>query len=231
MQNEIKNIAAVIVPYSLIMPSVYLYFYWKHFNIQPFEFISVTDSISYAFKPFIIILLTIVPLCFSIGINAKDRTRQSDEKEILPKGMSLSFIVTFNAAIFLFAEFGIEISYWEFGIGAALVVMCSIIMSYEKGFNEVMSSSAARVTLFLILSLSPCFTVFSAQLNSKSTIYSCNSSYILSSDLKTSEMQPKEKLVYLGKLSENMVFFKKNSKEVVIYNLSDLKRLPRKSKM
>lgn len=229
MQSELKIIATVVVPYSLIMPAIYLYFYWKSFDIQPFEFISVTDSISYAFKPFILILLNLVPLCLSIGINAKEaRSRPANEKGFLPKGISLPVIVIFNAAIFLLAEIGGEIDYWFFGCGVAMVVMCSLIMSYEAGFKESIKSNATRVTLFLAISLSPCVTVFFAVLESKNVLSNCTASYILPSDIKGSKSQSQEKLIYLGKLSDNLIFFEKKSSRVSTYTLSDLNNLPRK---
>src|SRR5690606_31234418 len=103
-----------------------------------------------------------------------------------------------------------------------------LIMSYETGFEEIIKSSATRVTLFLVVSLSPCFTVFSAILNSNSVINNCTASYILPSDLKKPDAQSKEKLIYLGKLSEHLFFFKKESNEVVTYNLPDLKYYPKK---
>ena len=223
MQNEIKSIAAVVVPYSLMMPAIYLYFYWKQFNIQPFEFISVADSISYAFKPFILILLNLIPICFSIGINIReDHSRKSKNERFIPEGISFPFIVIFNLSIFVFAEVGIEINYWLFGCGAVLVVLCSLTLSYENSFKEFIKSSAARVTLFLVISLSPCLTVFFSILEAKNVVTKSSPSFILSSDLMGEDAKNSENLIYLGKLSEQLFILERKSKKVFVYNLSDL---------
>lgn len=224
MQDEIKKIISVVIPYSIGVPATYLYFYWKQFNIQPFEFISLPESISYGFRLFIIILLVLIPLALSISINVKkDSKIRSEKDKWLADGIALFYIVIFNLLIILLAEMGLKIDRFYFFLGSFLVVICALILSYESDFKEVIRSNSSRVMLFLILSLSPCFAVYAAASISNDVINSCSSSYILASDLKEQDFPPGVKLIYLGKLSDQLVFFRKDTKQTIMLNISELK--------
>lgn len=103
MFEDLKKVASIVVPYTLLCAFLNLYYYWKPFGIQPFEFISLSEAIAYA-VPFLMISLFALSPAFIIELIKPRNYTHPAEPEAAQShvGALISITVGLNfAAIFL----------------------------------------------------------------------------------------------------------------------------------
>jgi hypothetical protein len=224
MQQSIKIFAPIAGVYLIAVPAIQLYFYWGNFDIQPFEYISIVDSLSYSFGAFVMALLVLVPIAISISSNAKPDTLKNDSGEKwFPAGFPLLAIALLNIFIFLMEEIGEGIRGAFFWATFICILVCAIGASAEDNINSLLPYRPYRIFMVVFLSLSPPSAVYTSYLLASNILDKKAFSYIYGKDVRNNLESDNEILMYVGKLSGKYVFIRYSDDEVVMHDESSLK--------
>ena len=207
----------IVVPYSFMCAFLSLYYFWKPFGIQPFEFISISEAVAYGI-PFLMLSSFMLVPAF-IG----ELLWPSNYPEETPNETKRSYFEAHvNLAMIILAEFDHWSSHNPLFIGlVAGIFPAAFRIGSLKEFAQYFPSKNIRVFVFLIICCLPAASVSSAVWNRSEIINKSDFHTVSGKDIK-SEVETGN-LTYLGHLGEYVFLLRENS--TVAYRLDDLKKL------
>jgi hypothetical protein len=224
MSDQIKNVAGIIIPYSLLCAFLSLYYYWKPFGIQPFEFISISEAIAYGIPFLMFSAFMLVPV-FLGEFLWPSKYPENPENE--SKGGYLQVHVALvgitNLIVVVLAETDHR---WPsqsplfIGLVAAMFPSAFRLGSLDE-FAKYIPSKNLRILLFLIICCLPAAAISSAIWSRSGIINQSDYYTVAGSDIKSEKVAGH--LTYLGHLGEYIFLIRENS--TVAYQLDDLTKL------
>jgi len=225
MSEEYKRIISIVIPYSLLCAFLNLYYYWKPFGVQPFEFISFSESLSYT-VPFIMLSAFMLIPVFIIELTSPSNYIKFS-KDMVADGSSFKLLVGITIAINFIMIFLAE-SEVQLGIPILMGIVGAILpgalqLSYSPNLIKFIPSKVSRVFLCLILACLPVASIMQALIARSSVINQDNYRYIIGADIKGN--LEKCNLIYIGHLNNSIFLRRVGENTTIIYPLSSLKRL------
>ncbi|MBT9540300.1 hypothetical protein [Thiobacillus sp.] len=223
MNAQIKNAVGIVVPYSFMCAFLSLYYFWKPFGIQPFEFISISEAVAYGIPFLMLSSFMLFPVFIGELLwpsNYPEETQNDAKKSYLEVHVIL--VIFLNLAMIVLAEF----DHWSsrnplfMGLVAGIFPAAFRLGSLNE-FAQYFPSKNIRVFVFLIICCLPAASVSSAVWNRSEIINKSDFHTVSGKDIK-SEVETGN-LTYLGHLGEYVFLLKENS--TVAYRLDDLKKL------
>lgn len=225
MIEEYKKIASIIIPYTLLCAFLNLYFYWTIFQIQPFEYISLSEAISHAVPFLMASAFMLMPVIFLEYIRpskyANNPGGEDDPKYIK---LLISIPLTINIAIILLATTSIK--FWPpifLGIIGG-ILPGTVSLSHTKPLTDNFSAASSRLFVCLVICCLPAISVTQAIIARTDATNDSKLQYIVGSDLTDGLESPTKKLIYIGRLADYIFLTREDEKQIVQYRLSDLKR-------
>jgi hypothetical protein len=199
-----------------------LYYYWKPFGVQPFEFISISDALAYAVPFLILSAFMLTPVFISEIFWPSNYPHKTDKG---PKGSYTSFllgmVVALNLVVVLLAEIGRWIVIPVFiGLISGIIPLAIRLGSLKK-FSKYLPSKPVRVFVFLIVCCLPAASVTHAVMARAGILERSNYYTVSGADINS--VNEKGELAYIGHLGEYIFLLRDDS--TVAYRREDLKKL------
>lgn len=222
MNDQLKKVAGIVAPYTLLCAFLNLYYYWKPFGVQPFEFISIGDALAYAVPFLMLSAFMLAPVFISESFWPSNYPQKSD---VGPKGNYTRFLVGMVVVLNLVVVILAEIGRWIV-IPLFIGVICGIVplairLGSVKEFSKYLPSRPIRVFLFLIICCLPAASVTHAIVSRTEVIERSNFYTVSGADIKSATENGE--LAYIGNLGEYVFLLRENS--TVAYRRDDLKKL------
>jgi len=216
-----KNLAGIVVPYSFMCALLNLYYYWKPFGVQPFEFISFGEVLAYTMPFLMMAAFMLVPVFVFEYLWPRNYPQEgTDDSNNGYVKFLAGIVLLLNIAVVLLAE----IDYWSAPIIIGLI--CGMLpiafrLSSLKQSLEFLPSRAARMFLFLVLCCMPATSILHALMTRTDITHRTNYLTISGTDISSGEEVGN--LVYIGRLGNYLFLLRE--KNTVAYRLDSLKKL------
>lgn len=224
MIEEIKRIASVIVPYTILCAFLNLYFYWNAFGIQPFEFISISEALAYSL-PYLILATCALAPPFFIELSAPKDTALPSESE-KERGLLifiLGLTIVLYIAIFIVAEMAPSINIAVYMGLISGMFPGAATLSESTPLKSSFDSKASRLFISIILCCLPAASIVHAAIKRAPILDRSSYFFIQSSDLNGNTESVR--LIYIGHLGEYIFLMRENETRTLLYRMSDLKKL------
>lgn len=211
-----------MAPYTLLCAFLNLYYYWKPFGVQPFEFISFSDALAYAVPFLMLSAFMLVPVLILESLWPGNYPQKTDKGS---KGSYTSFlfgtVVVLNLVVVLLAE----IERWVviplfIGLISGIIPLAVRLGSLRK-FSKHFPSRLLRVSVFLVVCCLPAASVTHAVMARTGVLERSNFYTVSGADV--SSVNETGELTYIGLLGEYVFLLRENS--TVAYRREDLKKL------
>lgn len=223
MNEQIKKLVGIVVPYSLLCASLGLFFYWRLFEIQPFEFISISEAIAYGI-PYLLISIGFLAFII-IGELLWPSTYPKEFVEKVENNYlwgSIFGVLTINGVIGVLAwnDLWLSKSYVYFLLITVMFLPAIRLGNLDK-FARHFPSKKLRVSISLIICCLPAASISTAMSKRSGIVYQ-NDFYVISGkDIESESLNGD--FPYVGHLGEYIFLLKDNS--TVGYRSEDLKKL------
>lgn len=230
MIEEYKKIASIIIPYTVLCAFLNLYFYWAAFQVQPFEYISLSEAISHSVPFLTASTFMLMPVMFLEYIRpSKYANNPGGEGD--PKYIKLLIVIplTINIAIILLATTSIK--FWApvfLGVIGG-ILPGTVSLSHTKPLTDNFNAASSRLFVCLVICCLPAVSVTQAIISRADAVDGEKLRYIVGSDLIEGLESPADKLIYVGRLADYVFLIREHEKQIVQYRLSDFKRLELRS--
>ncbi len=223
MFEEYKKITSIVVPYAVFCAFLNLYYYWKPFGIQPFEFISVSEALAYSVSFIIFAGFMLMPVLL-IEILKPSNYEHGDENnqnKIFIFLVSLTIIL--NGAIIIIAELNTALTMTVLYAIVCGVLPGAINLSYSPKLIEHFPSGITRTFLCLILCCLPGASVIHSIEARTGILEKTNYQYMHGTDFKNG--LENAEVIYIGHLGKYIFVMPKDKEATIMYPISSLKRL------
>lgn len=218
LNPQIKIVAGIVAPYSLLCAFLNLYYYWKPFGVQPFEFISISDALAYGIPYLMLSVFMLVPVFI---LEAFNPTKYPKGTEKGYASFLVALVIILNFVVIILAEIK-EITLIPIYIGLICGILpLAIRLATLKEFSKIFPSRTVRAFLFLIICCLPSVSVTHAVMKRSGVIE--RSSYMVISGVDIKAETEKGELAYIGCLGDYIFLQRENS--TVAYRLEDLMKL------
>lgn len=224
MIEDLKKIASIVVPYSLLCAFLNLYYFWKPFGIQPFEFISFSEAFAYAVPFLMVSLFALAPVFLIELIKPSDYIHPTEPEAAQSYvGTVITVTVVLNLVAIFLAESKFNLGLIVFSGIVSGITPGAINLSDSSALKVLIQSRLARIFLCLVLCCLPAASALYAISSRSAIIERTDYQYITGSDIVGSS--EKTNLIYIGHLGDYIFFIRENEKLTVAYRMSDLKKL------
>ena len=222
----------LLPPYAVLVATLYLWSYWRSFSVDVFEHISLAEVVKIAAYPILsAFFFSAIGLLIGevISLEKKQFSEKSQETaftKFMNKWVGLIVGVFF--LIFIILIFFVSFEYqWLIGSMFIGIFFYSTIKATSFLENELKSDSLRSTAIFLISVLVP-FSYAQGSINARRILEGKDFLYqavdIFGSP-HDSNLAPKMRLRYLGKLNDRFIFFDPIKETTILLASSDVKSL------
>lgn len=226
MIEEYKKIASIVIPYTLSCAFLNLFFYWSAFQIQPFEYISLSEAISHAVPFLTFSAFLLMPAIFIEYIRpSKYANNPGGEDDPRYIKLLVSIPLAINLAIILLAA--ANINFWTPALIGMIagILPGAVSLSHTKPLTDNFNAASSRFFVCVVICCLPAISITEATIARTAAISESTRLYIFGSDLADGLESPTTKLTYIGRLADYVFLIRDNEETIVQYRISDLKRL------
>lgn len=222
----------LLPPYALLVATLYLWAYWRSFSVDVFEHISLTEVVKIAAYPILsAFFFSAIGVLISEVISIdKKQPSEKNQETAFTKFMNrwVGMIMGVILLIFFISIFFVSFEYqWIFSAFLIGLFLSFLVISTNFLESEIKSGSLRSAAVFLISVLVP-LSYAQGSINARRILEGKDFLYqavdIFGSP-HDSNLAPKMRLRYLGKLNDRFIFFDPIKETTILLASSDVKSL------
>lgn len=214
MEQDIKKLAALIVPYSFLCAVLSIDIYWGFIDINAFEFIGPQGLLIKAipFLSYTFLALFLILLLESMFPSLKNRVVGEYTKiKTLRICIPAAILCYAMVAILALTEYGgtLQSSILISIYGGSFMILVRTVgwLGAAETVRKVFDSNLAAYAAVLVLLCAPVLVIYKASANAKKILDESDYMYIRASDLAESgKHQSDQKFIYYGSLGDYLFF-------------------------